>query len=202
MKTRRKNTSEAQQMLFCYCMFCTNGAGVLKSTHLWFAWFACLRFSPGFVGRDLPGIRETAWPQIGWVRGGNCALFLETMHIIFLKTHTHTQKKGSGVIGRHWKHSVPKQQECYWEGRGMTALESQALAKRAFVLSAQSSDVPVPNQDEDLSLPALPESIEGALFPCTVFLGCHLSESWENSSGTCFLPHHRSPASLSSLLQR
>jgi len=65
MKTRRKNTSEAQQMLFCYCMFCTNGAGVLKSTHLWFAWFACLRFSPGFVGRDLPGIRETAWPQIG-----------------------------------------------------------------------------------------------------------------------------------------
>lgn len=59
----------------------------------------------------------------------------------------------------------------------MTALESQALAKRAFVLSAQSSDVPVPNQDEDLSLPALPESTEGALFPCTVFLGCHLSES-------------------------
>ena len=51
----------------------------------------------------------------------------------------------------------------------MTALESQALAKRGFVLSAQSSDVPVPNQDEDLSLPALPESIEGALFPCTVF---------------------------------
>jgi len=59
----------------------------------------------------------------------------------------------------------------------MRALESQALAKSVLILSAQSSDVPVPNQDEDLSLPALPESIEGALFPCTVFLGCHLSES-------------------------
>lgn len=50
----------------------------------------------------------------------------------------------------------------------MRALESQALAKSVFILSAQSSDVPVPNQDKDLSLPALPEDIE-ALFPCTVF---------------------------------
>lgn len=60
----------------------------------------------------------------------------------------------------------------------MRALESQALAKSVLILSAQSSDVPVPNQDKDLSLPALPEGIEGALSPCTVFfLGCHLSES-------------------------
>lgn len=41
IKTRRKNIPEAQQMLFCYCMFCTDGAGVLKNTHLWFVLFAC-----------------------------------------------------------------------------------------------------------------------------------------------------------------
>lgn len=37
IKTLRKNIPEAQQMLFCYCMFCTDGAGVLKNTHPWFA---------------------------------------------------------------------------------------------------------------------------------------------------------------------
>lgn len=39
-------------------------------------------------------------------------------------------------------------------------------------------------------------------FLAQFFLGCHLSESWENSLDTCFLPDHQSPTSLSSLLQR
>lgn len=136
--------------------------------------------------------RLRAWRKL-------CFIPWNDAYYLFENTHT---KKGSRVIGRHCKHSVPKQQECYWEGRGMRALESQALAKSVLILSAQSSDVPVPNQDKDLSLPALPEGIEGALSPCTVFfLGCHLSESWENSLDTCFLPDHQSPTSLSSLPQ-
>lgn len=60
IKTCRKNIPEAQQMLFCYCMFCTSAAGVLKNTHLWFRQFACPRFSSGLVRKDLPYVRETA----------------------------------------------------------------------------------------------------------------------------------------------
>lgn len=62
IKTRRKNIPEAQQMLFCYCMFCTDGAGVLKNTHLWFVLFACPRFSSGLLRKDLPDVREAALP--------------------------------------------------------------------------------------------------------------------------------------------
>lgn len=68
IKTRRKNIPEAQQMLFCYCMFRTDGARVLKNTHPWFVLFACSRFSSGLVRKDLPDVTETTLPlgsQIG-----------------------------------------------------------------------------------------------------------------------------------------
>lgn len=61
-KTCRKNIPEAQQMLFCYCMFCTNGAGVLKNAHLWFALFACPGSAVVWSGNIYQMLRETALP--------------------------------------------------------------------------------------------------------------------------------------------
>lgn len=86
IKTCRKNIPEAQQMLFCYCIFCTDGAGALKTTRLWSGLFACPRFSSGLVRRDLPDDRETALPLGPELTEGSFALFLEIMHIILLKT--------------------------------------------------------------------------------------------------------------------
>lgn len=64
IKTHRKNIPEAQQMLFCYCMFYVDGSGVLKNTCLWFVLFSCPRFSSGLVRKDLPHVRETALPLV------------------------------------------------------------------------------------------------------------------------------------------
>lgn len=79
IKTRRKNIPEAQQMLFCYCMFCIDGSGVLKNTCLWFVLFSCPRFSSGLVRKDLPHVRETALPLVprqAELTGGSFALIL------------------------------------------------------------------------------------------------------------------------------
>lgn len=124
IKTLRKNIPEAQQMLFCYCMFCTDGAGVLKNTHPWFALFACLRFSSSFVRRDLPGTREAALPlppRQAAISEESFALFPEMMHVIFLKTRRKREQSSWQGLKR-WCPSS----RCAVAGRGEESSASDA----------------------------------------------------------------------------